>query len=225
MCEILFRNCDFILRLEPSAAVTTEPDGQLDTQKRLSLKIPPSPLPDGFCGEPKKEQMKSNTKSVGMALVIAFSALWGSVSVAQVATPFANATISGALAPGVYGRIEIGNAPPPPLLYTQPIMIQPAPVYVQQQPLYLHVPPGHAKKWSKHCSRYNACNRPVYFVKVRGDDDYERRRVMYPQAVYVDKKDWKEIRKRDKEHEKQAKKYWKKQDKHHRKHGDGDHDD
>ena len=26
-------------------------------------------------------------------------------------------------------------------------------------------PPGHAKKWSKHCSAYNACNRPVYFVQ------------------------------------------------------------
>ena len=32
-------------------------------------------------------------------------------------------------------------------------------------PLYLHVPPGHAKKWSKHCHKYNACDRPVYFVR------------------------------------------------------------
>ena len=24
-------------------------------------------------------------------------------------------------------------------------------------------------------ARYNACNQPVYFVRVRGDDDYERR--------------------------------------------------
>ena len=89
-------------------------------------------------------------------------------------------------------------------------------------PLYLHVPPGHAKKWSQHCARYNACNRPVYFVKVRGDDDYERRRALQPQAVYMDKNDWKEARKREKEHEKQAKKHGKKHDKHH---GQHDHDD
>jgi hypothetical protein len=34
----------------------------------------------------------------------------------------------------------------------------------------MHVPPGHAKNWSKHCSRYNACAYPVYFVKVEDDD-------------------------------------------------------
>ena len=105
---------------------------------------------------------------------LALSALWGGA--AQAATPYANATVEGALAPGVYGRIEIGNAPPPPLVYVQPVLVQRPPVYVQQPPLYLHVPPGHAKKWSKHCARYNACNRPVYFVKVQGDDRYERRR-------------------------------------------------
>ena len=33
----------------------------------------------------------------------------------------------------------------------------------------------HAKKWAKHCSRYNACGQPVYFVNVTGDEDYERR--------------------------------------------------
>lgn len=118
--------------------------------------------------------MKSNAKPLLMAGLVVLSALLGGV--AQAATPYATATVEGALAPGVYGRIEIGNAPPPPLLYTQPIIIQRAPVYVEQQPMYLHVPPGHAKKWSKHCARYNACNRPVYFVKVRGDDDYEQRR-------------------------------------------------
>jgi hypothetical protein len=37
------------------------------------------------------------------------------------------------------------------------------------QPIYLHVPPGHAKDWKKHCQKYGACARPVYFVK---DDWY-----------------------------------------------------
>ncbi len=102
----------------------------------------------------------------------ALSALWASAAMA--AGPYATATVEGALAPGVYGRIEIGNAPPPPLIYAQPVIIQRPAVVVQQQPLYLHVPPGHAKKWSKHCAKYNACGQPVYFVKVNGDDDYER---------------------------------------------------
>ena len=30
---------------------------------------------------------------------------------------------------------------------------------------FLYLPPGHAKNWKKHCHRYNACGRPVYFVK------------------------------------------------------------
>lgn len=104
--------------------------------------------------------------------VTVVSMLW--VVPALAATPYANATVEGALAPGVYGRIEIGNAPPPPVIYAQPLIIQRSPVLVQQVPLYLHVPPGQARKWSKHCARYNACGQPVYFVQVQGDDEYER---------------------------------------------------
>ena len=73
----------------------------------------------------------------------------------------------GEVAPGVYGRVEIGSAAPPPLVYETPRIIvhsktpPPAPV----QPIYLHVPPGHAKNWKKHCKKYDACGQPVYFVK------------------------------------------------------------
>jgi hypothetical protein len=67
--------------------------------------------------------------------------------------------------PGVYGRIEIGSQPPPPVLYPQPVMVARPVVVVQQPPLYLYVPPGHAKRWDKHCHRYNACARQVYFVQ------------------------------------------------------------
>lgn len=111
-------------------------------------------------------------KTMHAALLAA--AMLSLCSAAAAALPYANATVEGTLAPGVYGRIEIGNAPPPPLIYAQPIIIQRPAVLVQQQPVYMHVPPGHAKKWSKHCSRYNACGYPVYFVKVNGDDRYER---------------------------------------------------
>jgi hypothetical protein len=69
--------------------------------------------------------------------------------------------------PGVYGRIDIGNFPPPSVavVYPQPVIIAPIPVAAQQQPVYLYVPPGHQKHWSKHCGRYNACGQPVYFVQ------------------------------------------------------------
>lgn len=73
--------------------------------------------------------------------------------------------------PGFYGRIDIGNHPPPQVVYAEPVIIQPAPVAVVRRPIYLHVPPGHAKNWSKHCYRYEACGQPVYFVQERWYND------------------------------------------------------
>ncbi|SFU40843.1 hypothetical protein SAMN05216350_101802 [Polaromonas sp. YR568] len=116
--------------------------------------------------------MKTLKTPLIAAGLVALSALWSGAAMAT--GPYANATVEGALTPGVYGRIEIGNAPPPPLIYAQPVIIQRPAVVVQQPPMYLHVPPGHAKKWSKHCAKYNACGQPVYFVKVNGDDEFER---------------------------------------------------
>jgi len=78
--------------------------------------------------------------------------------------------------PGVYGRIELGSQPPPPVLYPQPVIITRPAVVVQQPPLYLYVPPGHANNWGKHCYRYNACGRQVYFVQERWvQERYEER--------------------------------------------------
>ena len=72
-------------------------------------------------------------------------------------------SVSGEVAPGVYGRVDISNGPRPPLVSPDPIVV------VRQArahgPVYLHVPPGHAKNWAKHCRKYDACSRPVYFVK------------------------------------------------------------
>jgi hypothetical protein len=78
--------------------------------------------------------------------------------------------------PGFYGRIDVGNAPPPRVIYVEPVVIQR--VEVVQAPVYLHVPPGHEKNWGKHCRKYNACGRPVYFVR---DDWYEGEYVPYHQ--------------------------------------------
>ena len=71
--------------------------------------------------------------------------------------------------PGFYGQIDIGNVPRPQVIYQQPVVIQRAPEFVAAEPIYLHVPPGHEKHWGKHCAQYNACGRPVYFVR---DDWY-----------------------------------------------------
>jgi len=69
--------------------------------------------------------------------------------------------------PGFYGRIDIGTFPQPQVIYPRPVVIQPVPVGVVRPPIYLRVPPGHAKKWAKHCHKYNACGQPVYFVQDR----------------------------------------------------------
>jgi hypothetical protein len=65
--------------------------------------------------------------------------------------------------PGFYGRIVLGDAPLPRVIYTAPVIIQRR--EVMRSPIYLRVPPGHEKKWSKHCRKYNACGQPVYFVQ------------------------------------------------------------
>ncbi len=84
--------------------------------------------------------------------------------------------------PGFYGRIDVGYFPQPEVIYARPVVVYPAPVGVVYQPVYMHVPPGHAKNWSRHCARYNACGRPVYFVKDRW---YNQVYVPHQQARYV----------------------------------------
>jgi len=64
--------------------------------------------------------------------------------------------------------VVLGGRTPPPLVYAQPVTVQPPPVVVGAPPvapIYLHVPPAHARNWRKHCHEYHACNRPVYFVR------------------------------------------------------------
>ena len=74
--------------------------------------------------------------------------------------------------PGFYGRIDIGNFPRPEVIYPAPVVVAHVPVGVHvPPPIYVHVPPGHAKHWNKHCHEYNACGRPVYFVKNRWYND------------------------------------------------------
>jgi|SRR5678816_4146075 hypothetical protein len=86
------------------------------------------------------------------------------------AAPFAadvvvNVITEAQIAPGVYGRVEIGKGSPPPVVvYPEPRIIT-TPKTTVPPPIYLHVPPGHAKHWKRHCKKYDACGQPVYFVK------------------------------------------------------------
>jgi hypothetical protein len=105
--------------------------------------------------------MKSSSTSTRAALITialaASASAWSAVDVGVGVT---------IRQPGVYGRIEIGtSAPPPPVIYRQPVVIVQPAVVVAEPPMYLYVPPGHAKKWRKHCHRYDACGRQVYFVR------------------------------------------------------------
>ena len=70
--------------------------------------------------------------------------------------------------PGFYGRIDLGNAPRPQLVYAEPVWIQRGPD--RMAPIYLHVPLDHQRNWLRHCSYYGACGQPVYFVR----DDWYR---------------------------------------------------
>jgi len=71
--------------------------------------------------------------------------------------------------PGFYGRIDLGDYVPRPVVYApQPILVERGPVYYNE-PIYLRVPPGHRRHWSRFCGRYDACGRPVLFVR---DDWY-----------------------------------------------------
>jgi hypothetical protein len=88
----------------------------------------------------------------GVAAFAALPALAGNVS----------ASI-GVSQPGFYGQINIGEFPRPAVIFAQPVWIERPRKGVQ--PIYLHVPPGHEKHWSKHCGKYGACGRPVYFVR------------------------------------------------------------
>ncbi len=107
--------------------------------------------------------------------------------------------------PGFYGRIDIGNAPRPELIYPKPVVIRPVPGRVVEAPIYLHVPPGHEKHWEKHCAKYNACGRPVYFVRDRWYNDvyvphYRTHREEYRRAGHDGSRDG---RRRDDRHDRE----------------------
>jgi hypothetical protein len=111
-----------------------------------------------------------------IALVLAAGA-----ATAAMAQPGVGISI-GINQPGVYGRINIGEVPPPALVVPRPVLI--APARVAGPPAYLYVPPAEQRNWRRYCGRYNACGQPVYFVRedwvrdryVRDHPDWDHRR-------------------------------------------------
>ena len=85
---------------------------------------------------------------------------------AQGQPAYVNVTAGGPLRPGVYGRILFRDAPPPPVISPRPLVATQTFGPVQGQPVYLYVPPGHVRKWHRHCRQYAACDVPVYFVRM-----------------------------------------------------------
>lgn len=107
---------------------------------------------------------------------------------AAVAGPvraYDNATAGGKLRPGVYGRIEIGDSLPPPLIYPKPVVASRAVVPGTVKPVYLYVPPGQVRKWPRHCGKYHACELPVYFVRM--DDSPSKLGRWKPRTEFVNR--------------------------------------
>ena len=114
--------------------------------------------------------------------------LFAALAATAVSSAYAGSNVGVSIdinQPGVYGRINIGNMPPPAVVYAEPVVMVPAPIAVYQQPIYLYVPPAHQANWGRYCNAYSACGQPVYFVqetwvkeryyRSRDDQEYESR--------------------------------------------------
>ncbi|MDE2419893.1 MAG: hypothetical protein KGO49_01780 [Gammaproteobacteria bacterium] len=97
---------------------------------------------------------------------IQFLATVGLLAVSIFVSAFVSAAVGVSInvgQPGFYGQINLGDAPPPQLIYAEPMWIDRGPVAIE--PIYLRVRPEHARHWRRYCGFYQACGRPVYFVQ------------------------------------------------------------
>jgi hypothetical protein len=107
--------------------------------------------------------MKSPLRSLILGAALVAAAMSSTPALAQT-----NVSINIGQ-PGFYGRIDLGDFSQRPVVYTQQPIIVREVRSVRSEPVYLRVPPGHRKNWSRYCGRYDACGRPVMFVR---DDWY-----------------------------------------------------
>jgi hypothetical protein len=92
--------------------------------------------------------------------------------------------------PGFYGQLDIGDYDRPRIINSRPLLISQR--YRHSAPVYLRVPPGHQRNWSRFCGRYDACYRPVYFVR---DEWY--RDVYSPRYRHEHARNWRDDRRDD----------------------------
>jgi hypothetical protein len=86
------------------------------------------------------------------------------VAAAGVTPAFADVGISIRIGePGFYGQLDIGGFDRPRIINSRPVVVTRG--YRYAEPVYVRVPAGHQRNWRKYCGRYDACGRPVYFVR------------------------------------------------------------
>jgi hypothetical protein len=91
--------------------------------------------------------------------------LLGLIAVMSAGPALADVSATVAVSqPGFYGQITIGDLRPA-VIFAEPVWIARPAKVVYVEPVYLRIPPGHEKNWGKHCGKYGACGRPVYFVR------------------------------------------------------------
>jgi hypothetical protein len=137
--------------------------------------------------------LRISGRKLRATFALAAFAIAATVGVPGAAHAQSNLSLSiGINQPGVYGRVDIGNAPPP-VIYEQPVIIAPPPQPIPRRPIYLRVPPGYEQNWGRYCSQYAACGQPVYFVR------YDTRREPPPRYVQRrdDRRDWRHDDHRD----------------------------
>lgn len=143
--------------------------------------------------------MNKFSKTMGM---LGVAATLGLASAAANAGDLAiSVGVGGEVLPGVYGTVNVTNAHPR-LVIADPVIVERRAVY--GPPVYLSVPPGHARHWERYCGRYNACARPVYFVR---SPEYRDFSPTYIRSTYVvrdyhyDRDDRHEYRERHEDHD------------------------
>ena len=94
--------------------------------------------------------------------------------------------------PGFYGRLDIGDYDRPRIINSRPVIVTRG--YRYESPIYVRVPPGHQRNWKRYCGRYDACGRPVYFVR---DEWYRDVYAPHYRKAHVGDRDWRDGRRDD----------------------------
>lgn len=90
--------------------------------------------------------------------------LAAALSVAAAAASAADVAVSAGH-PDYFGQLEVGHLAPPAVVYENAVIVRGKRRVEGAEAIYMRLPEKQVRQWSKYCSRYDACGRPVYFVK------------------------------------------------------------